>query len=256
MKTIVVPVDFTDLSNKAMDFAIGLAHSIDAGLMPVHSYAIPHTGETFSSTLTELLQKNAEEAMEELVAKVPSNIPCQNMVTAYPLKEALQKLSKDKSNIWVVMATKGEQDWLDHQLGTNASHIVNALDVPVFLLPEDAEFAFPLKNALFATDGEPLEDSVKLKWKDIKESLQLNAQAIKVVKNAEDVDAGIFEEMQLHEIYHKNIIGGITESAEFLNGDLTVAVHHKRNPLKSLFHSSATKRLALTHKNPLLVLHE
>lgn len=256
MKTIVVPIDFSPLSQKAIDFAVGIAAQIEAGLTLVHSYAIPHTGSNFSSSLTTMLRNNAEEAMDKCQNAIPTSIPVQSMVTPFPLKEALQKLSKDKKNIWVVMATKGEQDWLDHQLGTNASNVVNAIHVPVFLLPESSEVTFPLKSAVFATDGEDMDDYVKTEWQDIQFRLGLSAQAIELVEDPKQQGTCEYENMVLHKVYHKNLILGLQEIKEVLDADLTVAVHHKRNIIQTLFHSSATKQLALTHKNPLLVLHE
>lgn len=256
MKTIVIPVDFSDLSKKALDYAIGLAEQIGAGLLPVHSYAIPHTSETFSGSLTELLGKNAQESMDDFIKGIPAHIPCQSKVTAFPLKEELQHLSRDKKNIWVVMATHGEQDWLDHQLGTNASHIINALHVPVFLVPEKANYTFPIKRIVFATDGVDLNDDVKKSWGEIKSLLKADAQAVQVVNQPAEAGFGDYEDMELVKVYHENLSGGLETAEEIVNPQLTVAVHHKRNLLQNLFHSSATKSLALQHESPVVVLHE
>jgi len=256
MKTIVIPIDFSELSVKALKYAVGLAQQIGAGIMPVHSYAIPHTSETFSGSLTELLGKNAQESMDDFIKNVPSHVPCQSKVTAFPLKEELQHLSRDKNNIWVVMATHGVQDWLDHQLGTNASHIINALHVPVFLVHEKSEFSFPIKNVLFATDGIPLTDDVKKEWNDIQGLLLAKTQAVQVVGEPEAAGYDTFEDMELVKVFHKNLSGGLETASDLVKPELTVAVHHKRNLLQSLFHSSATKSLALEHTSPIVVLHE
>jgi len=256
MKTIVLPVDFSALSKHALNYTIGLAEQIGAGIMPVHSYAIPNTSATFSGSLTEMLAKNAQESMDDFLKNIPAHIPCQSKVTAFPLKEELQHLSRDKSNIWVVMATHGVQDWLDHQLGTNASHIINALHVPVFLIPEKSEFSFPIHNVLFATDGLALSESVKKEWSTIKNELDADAQAVQVVNEPQEAGFGRFEELDLVKVFHKNLSGGLATAAHLVQPQLTVAVHHKRSLLQGLFHSSATKSLALQHDSPLVVLHE
>ncbi len=256
MKTIVIPIDFSELSIKALNYAVGIAEQIGAGIMPVHSYAIPHTSDTFSGSLTEMLGKNAQESMDDFIKKVPAHIPCQSKVTAFPLKEELQHLSRDKSNIWVVMATHGVQDWLDHQLGTNASHIINALHVPVFLIPEKAEFSFPIKNVLFATDGEALTDEVKKEWNEIQRLLEAKIQAVQVVDEPQNAGYDHFEDMELVKVFHKNLSGGLETATDLVAPQLTVAVHHKRSLLQGLFHSSATKSLALKHTSPIVVLHE
>jgi nucleotide-binding universal stress UspA family protein len=256
MKTLVIPTDFSPLSAKALEFALLLAEQIDAGIIPVHSYSIPHTSETFSTSLVEMLRQNAEESMDAFVKNVPPSIPCQSKVTAFPLKEELRILAKDSDNIWVIMATHGEKDWWDHQLGTNASHIINALHVPIFLIPENAAIATPIRHILVATDGQPMSETVKTQWDNLKATFNATSQALQVVKSKEEEGTDTFEGMPLFKLYHENFEQGITEAEEIVQPELTVAIHHKRTWFESLFHSSATKELALRHPAPLVVLHE
>lgn len=255
MKTIVIPTDFSDLSKKALEFAIGLAEQIGGGIMPLHSYAIPHTSETFSVSLVEMLRKNAEENMEQFIAKVPSNVPCQHKVSPYPLKNELQQLD-DAPNIWVVMATRGEKDWWDHQLGTNASHVVNALSAPIFLINEHAPAKLPIERVLLATDGRPMTEHVKSKYEDLKRALNFSAQALEIVPTEVEEGSGTYEGMPLYKLYHENFKEGLSEAEDIITPDATLVVHHKRNWVDALFHKSATKELALSHPATLIVLHE
>lgn len=256
MKTLIIPTDFSSLSKKALDFAIGLADQIGGGIMPLHSYAIPHTSETFSVSLIDMLRKNAEENMEQFVADVPAHIPCQNKVTPYPLKHELQQLAHDDANIWVVMATRGIQDWWDHQLGTNASHVVNHMNAPLFLISEDAPARLPLKKVLVATDGLPMTEEVRMKWNSLKSELGFTSQALEVVNHLNEEGSGSYEDMPLYKLYHENFRDGLTEAEQIVTPDATLVIHHKRNWIDALFHKSATKELALRHPAPLIVLHE
>ncbi|MEY2963794.1 MAG: hypothetical protein RL754_1055 [Bacteroidota bacterium] len=256
MKTLILPTDFSELSKKALEFAIALADQFNAGIMPVHSYSIPHTSETFSTSLVEMLRKNAEESMEEFLKLVPTSIPCQSKVSPFPIREELQTLSKDRENSWIIMATHGEQDWWDHQLGTNASHLINALDVPVFLVPANAEIKTPIRHILVTTDGREMTDNVRAKFLDIKATLKASSQALQVVASESEEGDGIYEGMPLYKLFHENFQGGLLEAEEIIHPELTLAVHHKRKWFESLFHSSATKELALKHPGPIVVLHE
>ena len=256
MKTLIIPTDFSPLSKKALDFAVNLASQIDAGIMPLHSYSVPYTSETFSSSLTDILCKNAEQGMKEFVKEVPENIPCQSKVTPYPLKEELKALRKDMMNTWIIMSTRGEKDWWDHQLGTNASNLINALDVPFFLIPENAEIRIPIRHILVTTDGREMTNDVRAKFMDIKKTLKASSQALQVVATESEEGDSVYEGMPLHKLFHENFQGGLLEAEEIIHPELTVAVHHKRKWYESLLHSSATKELALKHPGPILVLHE
>ena len=256
MKTLVLPTDFSELSKKALNFAIAIADQIDAGIMPVHSYSIPHTSETFSTSLIEMLRQNAEKNMDEFLKQVPVNMPCQSKVTPFPLKEELTTLSKDKENIWIIMATHGEQDWWDHQLGTNASHIINSLNVPIFLIPESAQVEVPIRHILVTTDGREMTEGVREKFMDIKTTFGATSQALQVVATEDEEGDGTYEDMPLYKLFHENFGQGLVEAEEIIHPELTLAVHHKRKWFESLFHSSATKELALKHPGPLVVLHE
>jgi len=256
MKTLIIPTDFSTLSKKALEFAVNLAEQIDAGIMPLHSYSVPYTSETFSTSLVDMLRKNAESAMEAFVCDVPNHIPCQRKVTPFPLKEELKTLSKDKDNTWIIMATHGEKDWWDHQLGTNASHIINAMNAPVFLIPENAEVRFPIRHILVASDGVKMTDKVRERWKDLKSTLKASSQALQVVASHTEEGTDTFEGMPLYRLFHENFKNGLLEAEEIVHPELTMAVHHKRNWFEELFHSSATKSLALNHNAPLVVLHE
>ena len=256
MKTLIIPTDFSPLSKKALDFAVNLAAQIDAGIMPLHSYSVPYTSETFSTSLVDMLRKNAEHAMEEFVKEVPGHIPCQRKVTPFPLKEELKTLGKDIENTWIIMATHGEKDWWDHQLGTNASHIINAMNAPVFLIPEHAECSFPIRHILVASDGMKMTDKVRERWTDLKATLNASSQALQVVKDQQEEGVGEFEGMPLYKLYHENFKDGLLEAEEIVHPELTLTVHHKRTWFEGIFHSSATKELAMNHTAPFVVLHE
>jgi hypothetical protein len=256
MKTLIIPTDFSPHSKKALEFAVNLASQIDAGIMPLHSYSVPYTSETFSSSLSDILYKNAERGMKEFVMDVPENIPCQSKVTPYPLKEELKTLRKDINNTWIIMSTRGEKDWWDHQLGTNASNLINALDIPFFLIPESAAIQIPIRNILVTTDGNEMSNDVRAKFMDIKDTLQASSQALQVVANKSEEGIGTYEGMPLYKLFHENFHGGLLAAEDIIHPELTLAVHHKRKWFESLFHSSATKELALKHPGPIVVLHE
>src|ERR1041385_588596 len=67
MKTIIVPIDFSNISNNAMDYAAGLANSTASSLLLFHAYQVPVSMTDVPIVLisVEDLQKNADTKMAE-----------------------------------------------------------------------------------------------------------------------------------------------------------------------------------------------
>ena len=256
MKTLIIPTDFSPLSKRVLDFAVHLAAQIDAGIMPLCSYFVPYTSKTYTTSLVDIFRENAEQAMEEFVKQIPRNVPCQRKVTPLPLKEELKTLGKDIENTWIIMATYGEKDWWNHQLGTNASHIINSMNSPVILIPENAKCTFPIRHILVATDGVKMTEKVRARWLDMKTTLNASSQALQVVTAQEEEGIGEFEGMPLYKLFHETFKQGLLEAEEIIHPELSLAVHHKRTWFGGLFHSSVSKGLTMNHNAPFVVLQE
>src|SRR5215468_3318313 len=68
MKTIIVPTDFSTISNNAVDYAIGLATQTRSSLLLFHAYQVPVSMTDVPIVLVsvEELQKNADTKMAEV----------------------------------------------------------------------------------------------------------------------------------------------------------------------------------------------
>ena len=67
MKTIIVPTDFSAISNNAMDYALGLAKETGSSLLLFHAYQVPVSMTDVPIVLVsvEELQKNAENRVAD-----------------------------------------------------------------------------------------------------------------------------------------------------------------------------------------------
>ena len=68
MKTIIVPTDFSAISNNAIDYAVDLAKATGSSLLVFHAYQVPVSMTDVPIVLlsVEDLQKNAESKMDEV----------------------------------------------------------------------------------------------------------------------------------------------------------------------------------------------
>lgn len=257
MKTYIVPTDFSDLAAQAFDYAAQLARSVGGVVMPVHSYHVPSTAESFSTSLLEMMQKNAEDQMDAFMSKMDPGVPCHSKVTSMPLRMEIKSILKHHPEAVVVLATHGEMDWWDHFVGTQSSSLVNVLKTPVLVLhPNEQSKVVVPKKVLFATDGKELTEEVIEKWNDICNEYNLEAEAVQIVDSPSEEGKGTWNGIPVYKVYHENLERGLQEAMKTLNPDWLVAVHRSQNLWNQLWHKSLTKALALRFSSPLLVFHE
>lgn len=155
---ILVPIDFSDLSLKALEAAETMARLFDGKITPLHAY-IPITEmegpysiglgpsahedyEEIEKTLTERLNNAAAETVDaELLneGKIAVGNP------AYSIVEA----SSDYDMI--VMSTHGRTGFTRFILGSVAEKVLRLAHVPVLVVEEESKIA-PIKRMLVTTD--------------------------------------------------------------------------------------------------------
>lgn len=74
--------------------------------------------------------------------------------------------------------------------------------------------------------------------------------------HGQDESGGTEKNPNVEIVWNDNVAKGIAEAQEHLGSQLTIAVHHKRELLASIFHNSMTKKLAKELRQLLLVLQD
>lgn len=162
MKKILIPTDFSENSNDALDYAVALFKDIDACFYILNTYeqVVPldyfDTSIATNIDLLQMLKKNSEEQLQKVKEKLEANMlkngqVCQvisemgNLTTV--VKEWVEKEGIDV----IVIGTKGETSSGNVVFGSNTIQIINKRLVPVLAVPGNYQFT-QLKNILFPTD--------------------------------------------------------------------------------------------------------
>lgn len=144
MKTILVPVDFSDNSKSALDYAILLAKKLSMELTLLH---------VFQSSMAEL--SDAEKELELWKAAVISSegsLKCKTiLVEKGDLTEEIIKLINNNTADLVVMGTKGITGLAEVFLGSNTARVIERASCPVIAIPQDYLFT-EIKKIVFATN--------------------------------------------------------------------------------------------------------
>lgn len=136
-KHIVVPTDFGEIAEHAVDMAVDLAAKYGAKLTLVHVYAIPTPAyaEAFAWPVEEI-EKAAKDALERELAKIRARHPDTHAVlevgAAY---DRIVEVVKSRGADLVVMGTHGRRGLPHLVLGSVAEKVVRLSPVPVLTVP-------------------------------------------------------------------------------------------------------------------------
>ncbi len=140
-KKILVPIDFSGCSKKALQYALPLAEKHNSALTLLHVVPIPayaageFTGVDYS--VTTAMRTSGEKEMAGLVAgvvrgKVPAESVVRNGSPAIEIVELAKSLPADL----IVISTHGRSGLKHVLLGSVAEHVVRHAPCPVLVVRE------------------------------------------------------------------------------------------------------------------------
>ena len=141
IRKILVPVDFSDPSRAALDYAAELARPFDASIDLLHVWQPPTFVGTASlpeapsvdAGLTDLVRKNAEEVSERFAAEAKKRglpvreVRCEPGVPA----RAIVEVAKAERYDLIVIGTHGRSGFTHAVMGSVAERVVRHSDCPV-----------------------------------------------------------------------------------------------------------------------------
>ena len=290
MFKILVPVDLTEDSVKASNYALAFATAApQAQILLLHCYqdyladadddVVPPFEMTASEEITErILYRNVNEAqdqLEKLYQQLRAAAATRNIHThlerafmhGLPEDVILDEARRFKPDL-VVMGTKGESNIARSFFGTVTTKIAQSLDIPILTIPD----TYPnkhLKKAVYAACLEKEDAQSVSRMLQLLKPCTPEMHCVHVTKNGSSIQSNEdFHRLQRTirdsnpeaKITYTLLKGNSVSEAlkEFLQGqqiDLLALTTHKRSLLGNLLHPSLTQKLILTSEVPLLIFH-
>ncbi len=168
IERILCPVDFSDFSAKAYDYAYSLALHYDARLVLLHvvqplTAAYPYYA--FADSANQVLwtlNAEAEKNLRELVQAHPHNgLPPELIVHGGLVTESILMLAQKRAIDLIVMGTHGTRGIDRLLIGSVTERVLRKASCPVlavrkpghdFVAPEDGTEPVRLRKILFCTD--------------------------------------------------------------------------------------------------------
>jgi universal stress protein A len=145
IRTILVPLDFSDHSSKALDTAIGLAKTLGAELHLVHvlhfpiQVAAPGQVAVPQDLWTEIRRAAARRLEESSQTVSSAGLAAQTHLTEGPNAQAIVGLAETLGADLIVMGTRGHSGLKHIMLGSVAERTVRLAPCPVMTVKAAAE---------------------------------------------------------------------------------------------------------------------
>ena len=156
MKKIIVPVDFSDHSNYALESAAILAKKYDAEILALHMLEISETiltkGETDLQAETVFFLKLAEQRFTDFLQQdFLKDVKVTPIVKHFKVFTEVNEVAKEHNADLIVMGSHGSSGLKEIFIGSNTEKVVRHSDVPVLVIknkPTNLSF----ENVVFASD--------------------------------------------------------------------------------------------------------
>ena len=156
MKSIIVPVDFSIHSERALKVAASLARKNQADLLVLHmleltSAMIGEGGHMAQEHVVHLI-KAGEKRFEDFLDKpYLKGIEVTPIIKHYKVFSEVNEVAKKHKVDLVVMGSQGSEGLEEIFIGSNTERVVRHSDVPVLVVKGEVEDFNP-KNFVFACD--------------------------------------------------------------------------------------------------------
>jgi nucleotide-binding universal stress UspA family protein len=287
IRRILVPVDFSEQSIKACDFALGLAQRLKAEIKLVHSYFNPIVisepyleDSSYLQQMDEVVKNVAAEAktkMLQLIAQLKQNAEKQmsgKVKISFFLdrgipEDVILTLSESYKPGVIVMGTKGMGKGSIGYLGSVTKIILKKAGVPVLVIPQRSVFRgiADISRVLYATNFQESDFKALRTLMTLLRPFDVKIYCVHIGIDKENIfDQAKMDQLKNHMeteygdyklncdlMQHEDVVQGLEEYIEEKDIDLIALTTHKRGMIERLFNPSLAKQMLFHTNIPLLV---
>ncbi len=141
IQKILVPTDFSDISLKAMDYALAFAQQFNAQVIALHVVDIPigmgEAAVALSETDFEQVQQQEAQRLASLAAtKKRGDVQVETVSRTGSAPEQIIEAAKEKRVDLIILATHGRRGLTHFLLGSTTERVVRHAPCPVLVVRE------------------------------------------------------------------------------------------------------------------------
>lgn len=277
MERILIPTDFSEMAQNAVEYGIELARRSNARITVMHSVqkpsGPPQGPVRDRSEIADHEEQNIAlwEELEGLSKWIREGHPeiekvSEHMPFGFPGDEILKAAKEEQCDL-IVMGTKGEKGFSDTMMGTTASNVLQKASCNVLMVPEDARFE-GYERVVYATAFNPKDHQALRGLQELLNAPKCDIQALHAVGEHEEPNpdeeraflsklekAGLSDRVKLVHAKGDRLEFVLDRYIRENEVDLLAMLNESRNFIQRLFQGSKSKKMAFHTGVPLLVMH-
>jgi nucleotide-binding universal stress UspA family protein len=268
MKKILVPTDFTSLSDNALWYACQMSDKIQSEIYLLTIQSLPASDDAnMAIELIRTIQEASEEKLKLLKAKVNERFPGVNVTTHFgfgiPSLTVKDYLESGEFDL-VIMGSLGSTGIDRFLFGSVAEAISKHSPCPVLILHENTSYK-PLQKLAVAIDiNYNFKESYNVIQRiiDFASGIGANVKWFYVNKKnkepeSEDIHFSIDNEKTIiiETINSENVESGIGTYCKKNNPDLLILLKRDYGLVEQLFHHSVFSEVLHQQSLPIMVIH-
>ncbi|MDW3193976.1 MAG: universal stress protein [Cytophagales bacterium] len=202
MNTILVPTDFSDLSNNALEFAVEMARYAVADVQAVHFVEILHeeatlvtadtavVGTTDETLFNIQLMRSNKNKLQEITNRFENDsVKVKADLAGNGFLKGIQEFVRQNEVSAILIGTTGEQNLQEFFSGNHTEQLIEHLDIPVISIQKKEHFN-EIKKVVMAFDvvHEYYSPSALVKMKDALLNFNARIQMVTVIEDPKNRD--------------------------------------------------------------------
>lgn len=265
MKKIIVPIDFSEHSEYALETAAVLAKKYDAEILALHmlelSNALISNAENLQQEETVFYLKLAEKRFQDFLDKdYLKDIKVTPLVKHFKVFSEVSEVAKEHGADLIVMGSHGASGLKEVLVGSNTEKVVRHSNIPVLVIKENPILT-DFENVIFASDFseeaikpylnasrmfEVLDAKMHLVYVNLpdnrfKSSVEIEKRVAGFLKAAE---GNIDRMKEVAYVNDYSIEKGVLNYSNVIGADLVAVATHGRKGLAHFFEGSISEDIA------------
>lgn len=273
MSNILVPIDFSPASDKALQYALELMDKELDSLIVLHVYMPPVPdpempyellSQVYDST-KEISEMHIQKLLDRLKNEYGATLKVKGKVVLGSAIEGILNESTLLQADLLVMGMRGQNKMLRKIMGTTATRVIQRTEIPVIVVPDTVSYT-PIRRIAYASNLE-VEDIMALdKVVELANNLKAEVRCVHIQTEGESLDTykkELLEEAYRHDLSQRpisvdvfsneNIIQGLNAYVELHEIDLIVMLTHQRSIFHRILEGSSTYDMTFKSAVPVWV---
>lgn len=273
MKTIIVPVDFSNTSVNAAYYAADIAQQIHADIILLHVLALPIIASEvpLPAESCKIAQEEAKDSLQQIKEKIDNycndKLSITYRTTFDSFLDEIEGFNQQHDLFAVIMGTNGSGAAEAFFLGSFSLAAAKHLHYPLIVVPPGYQFK-PIEKVGLACDMKNVLDHIPIK--DIRavfDNFKAKLVILYVSKPTEKMYPEVLRESKFMQIClvqyrpeiriitNDDIKEGLEDFAHKAGIDLLLLLPKERNFPDNIFHKSITKKMVLQPRMPVMIVH-